>query len=299
MIRLDPKLMIAFAVIAQERSFTRAAERLRVAQPWLSARFAKLESLLGFRLLDRTTRSVTLTDRGATLLPVAEEMLRVSQQADRLSLQIGRTERQVLRIGAAPYTKVIRRRHELLNDFALARADIGLELEIGWSIPLLAKLDAGEIDLSFMMGSVDPRQYERITLSEYGLAISVDKAHGWAGRPHLDVQDVAGIAVQVCTRSLNPGLWATLHAPLIEAGCRFISMPEMAEGAPTRMRSPEDVAAFFDFGADEPAAADVVRIPLRSQVAVPFQLLRRVGYASPASDAFWAMADKSARTPIP
>ena len=91
MIRLDPKLMIAFAVIAQERSFTRAAERLRVAQPWLSARFAKLESLLGFRLLDRTTRSVTLTDRGATLLPVAEEMLRVSQQADRLSLQIGRT----------------------------------------------------------------------------------------------------------------------------------------------------------------------------------------------------------------
>ena len=132
MIRLDPKLMIAFAVIAQERSFTRAAERLRVAQPWLSARFAKLESLLGFRLLDRTTRSVTLTDRGATLLPVAEEMLRVSQQADRLSLQIGRTERQVLRIGAAPYTKVIRRRHELLSPVLLPAKTFTAQT-LGWS----------------------------------------------------------------------------------------------------------------------------------------------------------------------
>ncbi len=285
--RLDPRLIISFAVIAQERSFTRAAARLHVAQPWLSARIAKLEATLGFRLFHRTTRSVILTERGTALLPLAEEMLRLSHETDRVSLQLCRRETGVLRIGAAPSTKVISHRHELLNDFALIRSDITLELESAWSIPLLAKLDAGEIDLSFMLGHVDPARYERILLAQYGMAITVAPTHAWASREFLMAHDVAGSCVQVFTPSLNPGLWNILYQPLVEARCHFAPMPEMAEGAPMRMRSGEDIAAFFDFGADEPGGAEVVRIPLRSSVAVPFQLLRCRGPASPLVEAFW------------
>ena len=288
--RVDPKLMIEFAAIAQERSFIRAAQRLQVAQPWLSARLAKLENMLGFRLLDRTTRSVTLTERGAAFLPVAEEMARLSQAADRLSLQLGRRARRTLRIGAAPSTKIIRHRHELLNDFVLAHTDISLELESAWSVPLLAKLESGEIDLSFMMGEVDGARFERIVLAHYGLAVTVARSHRWAARPLVELEDLAGQCVQVFTRNLNPGLWDMLYAPLIEAGSRFVEMPEMAEGAPVRMRTPEDVAAFFDFGCDDPGGVDVVRIPVRSQVAVPFQLLRSVSHSAHDDRAFWDMA---------
>lgn len=288
--RVDPRLMIEFAAIAQERSFIRAAQRLQVAQPWLSARLAKLENMLGFRLLDRTTRSVTLTERGAAFLPVAEEMARLSQAADRLSLQLGRRARRVLRIGAAPSTKIIQHRHELLNDFVLAHPDISLELEIAWSVPLLAKLESGEIDLSFMMGQVDSARFERIVLAHYGLAVTVARSHPWARRPWVERADLTGQCVQVFTRSLNPGLWDMAYAPLVEAGSRFIEMPEMAEGAPVRMRAPEDVAAFFDFGSDDPGGVDVVRIPLRSQFAVPFQLLRNIDHAAQDDGAFWDMA---------
>lgn len=268
-----------------------------MAQPWLSARLNKLETIFGFRLLDRTTRSVTLTERGAAILPVAEELARLSQVADRLALQLERQKRRVLRIGAAPSTKVIRHRHELLNDFALAHTEYSLELESAWSIPLLAKLEAGEIDLTFMMGAVDGAKFERIVLAQYGLAVSVSRSHPWASRQLLKPSDLAQCNVQVFTRNLNPGLWDMLYAPLVEVSSRLVEMPEFAEGAPNRMRSPDDVAAFFDFGGDDPVGMDVIRIPVRSHVRVPFQLLRTMHSAADASSAFWNMAVARAERP--
>ncbi|PAA20885.1 MULTISPECIES: LysR family transcriptional regulator [Pseudomonas] len=59
-----------FAVVAQERSFTRAAARLGMSQPALSRAMRQLEERLGVRLLARTTRSVTPTQAGEHLLQV-------------------------------------------------------------------------------------------------------------------------------------------------------------------------------------------------------------------------------------
>jgi DNA-binding transcriptional LysR family regulator len=57
-----------FVAVAEQRNFTRAAERLGIAQPPLSAAIAKLERKLGTRLLERTSRGVTLTPGGYLLL---------------------------------------------------------------------------------------------------------------------------------------------------------------------------------------------------------------------------------------
>jgi len=58
----------AFAAVATHESFTRAAAHLRVATPALSQTIRRLEERLGVRLLNRTTRSVSLTEAGAQLL---------------------------------------------------------------------------------------------------------------------------------------------------------------------------------------------------------------------------------------
>ena len=59
-----------FAIVAQERSFTRAAARLGMSQPALSRAMRQLEEHLGVRLLARTTRSVSATEAGEHLLSV-------------------------------------------------------------------------------------------------------------------------------------------------------------------------------------------------------------------------------------
>ena len=60
--------LAAFAVVARERSFTRAAAQLGVSQSALSQTIKTLEERLGLRLLTRTTRSVLPTEAGERLL---------------------------------------------------------------------------------------------------------------------------------------------------------------------------------------------------------------------------------------
>ena len=62
--------LMAFVVVAEERSFTRAAARLSMAQSALSQRVRRIEERLGLRLLTRTTRSVVPTEAGEHLLSV-------------------------------------------------------------------------------------------------------------------------------------------------------------------------------------------------------------------------------------
>ena len=288
--RIDPKLIIDFATIAEEGSFTRAAQRLRVAQPWLSARLHKLEDILGFRLLDRTTRSISLTKRGAEFLAAARLVAQASEAADRMALQLKRSDRSVLRIGAAPYTKIFRKRRELIDGFAHAHPNVSLELETGWSLALLDRLDEGEIDLTFLMGEVDPARFDAIVLKNCGVSLTLSKHHPLSAAASLNAEEVAQWPIQVFTRSLYPGLWDVLYAPLIQAGARFVEIPEMAEGPPPRMRSADEIAAFFDFGADDTGTAEVVRIPIAASVAVPFQLLRRAGQTSQSGQEFWDLA---------
>jgi DNA-binding transcriptional LysR family regulator len=75
-----------FVAIAEERSFTRAAERLWVAQPGLSAQIRRLEAELGVRLFERHTRGVDLTPAGELFL----ERARVAVAAADLAAATGR-----------------------------------------------------------------------------------------------------------------------------------------------------------------------------------------------------------------
>ena len=73
---LNLRHLEAFAAVARLRSFTRAARALHVSQPSFTVQIKQLEEELGVRLLDRNTRSVSLTQIGQELAPVVERLLR-------------------------------------------------------------------------------------------------------------------------------------------------------------------------------------------------------------------------------
>jgi DNA-binding transcriptional LysR family regulator len=100
-VRPEVRQLHYFIAVADELSFTRAAERLNVVQQTLSTAIAQLEALLGIKLFERTTRRVTLTKAGAAWLPYAREALAAADRAAEAAqdLAAGRTGR--LRVGLA------------------------------------------------------------------------------------------------------------------------------------------------------------------------------------------------------
>lgn len=292
--RIDPRLVIEFSVVACEGSFTRAAQRLQMAQPWLSARIRRLEDLVGFPLLVRNTRSVTLTERGAELLSAATDLASAADDVEAAVLQLRRKQRGRLRIGAPPYMKRLRERRALIEHFVSSCPDVTLELETGWSRFLQDRLVEGQIDLAFTMGDHDANRLEGMCLRTCGLAVFMSDRHPLAGRAVLAPADLGSETIHVFTRSLNPQLWDQLYAPL-PASARIVENHEMAEGPPDM--SPEaGVAAFFDFGVDMPPPAGMCLASVRAELAVPLMLLRRRGSASLATAEFWREALRLYRT---
>jgi LysR family transcriptional regulator, carnitine catabolism transcriptional activator len=92
----------AFLGVAQLGNFTRAARALHVSQPALTVRIRHLEDALGVRLLDRTTRSVTLTEIGLQFLPTVQRVLDdINAVADNARGFAGR-QRDVVTVAALP-----------------------------------------------------------------------------------------------------------------------------------------------------------------------------------------------------
>src|SRR4051812_39420164 len=99
MVDLDTRLLRAFVAVAEELSFTRAAQRLFLAQQALSSQVQQLETRLGVKLFERTTRKVELTEAGERLLPHARAALEALATATKELDALKRAERTTLRVG--------------------------------------------------------------------------------------------------------------------------------------------------------------------------------------------------------
>ena len=78
---MDSRQLRYFVAVARERNFTRAAEKLHIAQPPLSRQIQQLEQEFGVTLIDRGSRPLALTDAGRLLL---EQALQVIDRMDEI-----------------------------------------------------------------------------------------------------------------------------------------------------------------------------------------------------------------------
>ncbi len=121
--------IVAFATVAQTRSFTAAAARLEVTPPAISQSLRQLEERLGVRLLHRTTRSVSLTEAGERFYERIGPALNTLQSASEELNDFRDGLRGELRINA-PHILWEMYLRELIAGFLLANPGMRLEVQL-------------------------------------------------------------------------------------------------------------------------------------------------------------------------
>ncbi len=180
-----------FVAVAEELNFRRAAGRLRVAQPALSAQIKALETELAARLFERTTRSVLLTQAGRVFLGEARGVLAAAAQAEQAARKahhglVGTLRLGVIAPAASPrLAKVLRAFHQSLPGVQLNL----LELP---SAEQLRRLRAGELDVGLLRPPVGFPELEWRFAEQSHQVLAAPAGHRLAKKRKLEWRDFDG-----------------------------------------------------------------------------------------------------------
>jgi DNA-binding transcriptional LysR family regulator len=159
---LDTRLLRAFVAVAEELSFTRAAERLHLAQQALSAQVRQLESRLGVTLFERTTRRVALTAAGEALLGDARAALAAVEHGVAAAQRAG-SAGAALTVALFPLAST-ELTGTILRRFAEQHPEISLSVGHSPMAEALAGLRAGPADVAFVRPPVEARGLSMVTV---------------------------------------------------------------------------------------------------------------------------------------
>lgn len=179
-----------FRAAAQERNFSRAGAAVGLTQPAVSRSILELESQLGLKLLDRTTREVVLTEAGASLAARLDRVLDELDQTlqDVSGMASGR--RGKVRVASSP-TLSAHLMPACIAACARREPDIELVLLDRVQQDVLDSVRGGEVDFGVVIepSAADDLQSETILVDPFVLVVAPD--HAWARRRGVRWQELA------------------------------------------------------------------------------------------------------------
>lgn len=155
MTNIPTELLRTLLTVVDLRSFTKAAQRLGVTQPAVSAQIKRLQFLLGFDLLDKSAPGVSLTEKGNCVVNQARRLLAINDQI--VSLAHGSNRGRLLRFGL-PGDFVGLPLWQSLASFRARWPDVRLHMKTCCSSTLLHELEQGDIDVVVAMTSPHPHE---------------------------------------------------------------------------------------------------------------------------------------------
>jgi DNA-binding transcriptional LysR family regulator len=169
-----------FVAVAEECSFTRAAERVGVAQPSLSQQVRALESDLGAVLVHRIRGNISLTASGETLLPVARRMLADAETARREIRELAELGRGRVRLGATPslFTGLL---PAMLASYRQTYPGVDIVVHEGGSRDLQRDLAEGALDLALVVDARLGDDPELATIPLLAEDLVIISRHGQPG----------------------------------------------------------------------------------------------------------------------
>ena len=215
-----------FVTVAELLNFTKAATRLRVAQPALSRQIRDLEDELGAPLLERGPRFVKLTEAGTVFLPEAKAVLQRADEATQAVRAVVRGERGQIHVGYAPSPTV-----ELLpcalHTFQNLAPGVRVNLHDLSSEEMLRGLNDGKLDLCLLvrLSAKSMRGLKFEMLREYPTCVAMSPNHPLAKLKHVSPKQIANEPLLAFTRADYP----EYHTMLEELFKPFGTRPRVVE----------------------------------------------------------------------
>jgi LysR family hca operon transcriptional activator len=237
--------------VAEELSFTRAATRLRTAQPSLSQQIRQLEQSVGVKLLDRSRHHVMLTSAGRIFLQQAKDILARVEHAQRLANRAADGLAEEMSVGtfASADVRVLPALRPLVAE---RLPDLRLILHSKYALDSIAGLQSGALDVAFVRGPLEVEGLESVEILREPLVIVMPSHHPLARRKRIPVKSLDDLPCITMPRSLSPALHdaaASLyreakirmhavssadnllgHLQLVKEGMGFALLPDSIQG---------------------------------------------------------------------
>ena len=278
-----------FVAIAEEGSFTRAAERLWVAQPGLSTQIRRLEAELGIQLFERHTRGVDLTAAGELLLERARMILAAVEAAGATGADIRAGVSGTLRVGVVSgagwqHTPLLLRR------FARERPGIEVGVLEGPGRTLWRDLRDGRLDALIAPSLFKSVDLGSLTLGSEPWVALVGAPHRLSDDGPLAWQELEGQELAVSGHRDGETCARAVAEVLDEQGVTAVLLrcgPDPALGAAVACGDALAVAT-----APSSLALGVTARPLEPLRTLPFELLWRDEAQSPALEELIAATER-------
>jgi DNA-binding transcriptional LysR family regulator len=274
-----------FQAVAEELSFSRAARRLRIAQPALSRAVQEMERELGTQLIERERRSPRLTPAGTVLLHETGLLLERLDQALRRVRRTAKGEEGELRLGyIGPPTRSFLAR--LLKEYARRYPRVTVILEERtpervWEMVSKGRLSVG---LTRPVLAHESLGLQSLLLREEKFCAAVPKDHAWAKMTSLPWKKLAGEPLIILARREGASSHDAIHAACSSAGFE----PRVAH-TPSLIGT---ILQYVEAGAgigivpESTVSKNITLIPLKPQETIPLVMVWAKEGDDPAVSAF-------------
>ena len=281
-----------FIAVAEERSFTRAAERLWIAQPGLSTHIRRLEVELGVRLLDRHTRGVEVTDPGRRFLARAREAVAAADRALALGDDLAEGLVGAVRIGVETSVRW-RPTTELLATIREQRPGLELAVFEACGAPLWRELRDRRLDAMIAATHFLSPDLDETTLGTEPWVVLVGARHRLFGHGPLAASELVGERVVV---SDHPDAAAHNRA-IADVLCDLetpVKVIPCGHDPSSVQAAVADCSGLGLTTAPSPPLRDISVRPLIPEKRLTFALMWAEDQASPALRSFIGLAEQAA-----
>jgi LysR family transcriptional regulator, benzoate and cis,cis-muconate-responsive activator of ben and cat genes len=286
-----------FVAVAEMENVSRAALKLHVSQPALSRQIRDLEDEIGFSLLERTAKSVRLTDAGRKFLDDARVLLQNADEAIKKARAVATAEPTELHVGYSP-TPTAEILPKILRAFQRAMPNVHVRLHDWSNNAIRDGLRDGRLQLGLIVppskaSSMRDLRYEE--LFHERVCVAVAPQHPFARRRAIPLTEVAAEPLIGLTREDYPNYYDLLSFTFskVNQKPRIIEEHDSMAGVMSAVEAGTGVAVAVDFGYSFGNRVRFLHLtPEPKPVSVGIAGIK--GRLSPAAEKFWQCTKEAA-----